>query len=295
MVAGSQLVFGLRAIDISNLTVTTYGLVGGTKVELSLNEDPTHADPYDNVNDGTVSVTLVDVPANALRLAANIIASAAPDVDLDVGTGSVPSEATQVCVSATGTALNRLVDHPAAGTWWILVQNSEASGSPPDAITLTHAVVLGDNGNLTIEKPTSVAGGTPFDVRVFWNEPAMQAGETWYGAFSLGTDVANPGNLGTIFVNVIREADDVVKSVDPGTAKPGDTVTYHISVNTNVTPENLAYTIQDTIPAGLTYVPGSATASAGTVSVSGNALTWDWGCDSRQQGGRSIYLHEQSD
>lgn len=273
--AGSQLVSGLRAIDISNLTVTTYGLVGGTKVELSLNEDPTHADPYDNVNDGTVSVTLVDVPANALRLAANIIASAAPDVDLYVGTGSVPSEATQVCVSATGTALEScLVDHPAAGTWWILVQNWEASSSPPDAITLTHAVVLGDNGNLTIEKPTSVAGGTPFDVRVFWNEPAMQAGETWYGAFSLGTDAANPGNLGTIFVNVIRENDDVTKSVDPATAKPGDTVTYQIVVETNVTPENLAYTIQDTIPAGLTYVPGSATASAGTVSVSGNALTW---------------------
>jgi uncharacterized repeat protein (TIGR01451 family) len=119
-----------------------------------------------------------------------------------------------------------------------------------------------------------VPAGQPFDVRVFWNEPALQAGETWYGAFSLGTDAANPGNLGTIFVNVIREADDVVKGVLPDVAAPGDTVTYQIVVNTNVTPEDLAYTIQDTIPAGLTYVDGSASASTGTVEVTGNTLTW---------------------
>ncbi|MCX6050422.1 MAG: S8 family serine peptidase, partial [Chloroflexi bacterium] len=273
--AGSQLVTGLRAIGITDLTVTTHGLVGGTKTDLSLNEDPTNGDPYDNVNDGSVSVTLVDVPAGALRLAANILASEAPDVDMYVGTGSVPSADTEVCVSASGTALEScLVDYPAAGTWWILVQNWEASANAPDVITLAHAVVAGDNGNLRVEGPATVAAGTPFDVRVFWNEPALQAGETWYGAFSLGTDPANPGNLGTIFVNVIREADDVVKTVSPPTAAPGVTVTYQIVVDTNVTPEDLAYTIQDTIPAGVTYVPNSATASAGTVAVNGNALTW---------------------
>ncbi len=273
--AGSQLVAGLRAVEITDLTVTPYGLVGGNQVELSLNEDPTNGDPYDNINDGTVSVTLVDVPAGALRLATNILASTAPDVDLFVGTGSVPSAATEVCVSASGTALEScLVDFPAAGTWWILVQNWEASGTPPDAITLAHAIVAGNQGNLSVEGPTSVPAGTPFDVRVFWNEPALQTGETWYGAFGLGTDAANPGNLGTIFVNVIRAADDVAKIAFATTAEPGDTVTYQIEVETNITPADLTYTIQDTIPAGLTYVPGSATASAGTVAVNGNVLTW---------------------
>lgn len=273
--AGSQVVSGLQALAITDLTVTTYGLVGGTKVDLSLNEDPTNTDPYDNLNDGTVSVTVVDVPAGALRLAANIIASEAPDIDLYVGTGSVPSEATLVCTSATSAALEScLVDYPAAGAWWILVQNWDASGAPPDAVTLAHAVVAGDNGNFSVEGPTSVGAGEPFDVRVFWNEPALQAGETWYGAFSLGTDPANPGNLGTIFVNVVRDADDVTKSASATVAEAGETVTYQIVVDTNVTPDALTYTIQDTIPSGLTYVPGSATASAGTVAVNGNVLTW---------------------
>ena len=40
--------------------------------------------------------------------------------------------------------------------------------------------------------------------------------------------VQYPGNLGTIFVNLIREEDDVVKDVFPGVAAPGETVTYQI-------------------------------------------------------------------
>ena len=273
--AGSQLVTGLESIAITDLTVTTYGLVRGDEIDLSLTEDLTNDDPYDNLNDGSVSVSLVTVPAGTLRLAANILASAAPDIDLYVGTGSTPSAETEVCLSATATALEScVVDFPDAGTWWILVQNWEASDAPPDAITLAYALVVGDNGNLVVEGPESVPAGQLFDVRVFWNEPAMQAGETWYGAFSLGTDPANPGNLGTIFVNVNRAADDVVKSASVSVARPGETVSYQIDVATNVTPEDLAYTIQDTLPAGLTYVEGSATASAGTVAVVGDVLTW---------------------
>jgi hypothetical protein len=41
-----------------------------------------------------------------------------------------------------------------------------------------------------------------------------------------------------------------------------------------VTPEDLAYTIDDVIPDGLTYVDGSASATDGTVSVSGNTVSW---------------------
>jgi uncharacterized repeat protein (TIGR01451 family) len=273
--AGSQVISDLLAIDIPDLTVTTHGLTNGERVELSLAEDPTNGDPYDNVGDGTVSVTTVEVPAGALRLAVNILASTAPDIDLYVGTGNTPSLETEVCFSATAAALEScLIDYPAAGTWWILVQNWEASDAPPDTVILSHGVVAGDNGNLTAEDLGALPAGQPFALRVFWNEPAMQAGETWYGAISLGTDPANPGNLGTIFINVIREMDDVSKFADVGVAEPGDTVTYQILVDTNVTPEDLTYTLQDTIPAGMTYVPDSAVATTGTVAVTGNTLTW---------------------
>jgi uncharacterized repeat protein (TIGR01451 family) len=102
----------------------------------------------------------------------------------------------------------------------------------------------------------------------------MQVGDTWYGAFTLGTDPAHPGNLGTIFVNLVREADDVTKAASVNAAAPGDTISYQIDVATNVTPEDLTYTIEDAIPAGLAYVEGSATASAGTVAVNGSTLSW---------------------
>jgi uncharacterized repeat protein (TIGR01451 family) len=273
--AGSQVITGLMAIDIADLTVTTHGLVKGTESELFLSADPTNDDPYDNVNDGTVSVTTVEVPAGALRLAVDVPFASAPDVDLYVGTGSVPGLETEVCSSTSPTALEScLIDFPAAGTWWILVQNWQASDAPPDIVILSHAVVAGDNGNLTVEEQGAIPAGQSFGVRVFWNEPALQPFETWYGAISLGTDPANPGNLGTIFVNLVREADDVVKFSYTSAAEPGDTVTYEIVVEANVTPETLTYAIQDTIPAGLTYVPGSATVSTGTVEVNGNVLTW---------------------
>ncbi len=273
--AGSHLVTGLETIGISELTIETYGLVTGDKVELSLNEDPSNGDPYDNINDGTVSATVVNVPTGALSLAADIIASEAPDIDLYIGTGNTPSAATEVCVSASGTALESCkIDNPAAGEWWILVQNWDASSAPPDAITLAYAIVAGDAGNFWVEGPSSVAAGTPFDLRVYWDVPTMVAGESWYGAFTIGTDPANPGNIGTIFVNLNRLRDDVVKAVSEDEAQPGDTLTYQIVVDTNVTPEDLAYTLQDTIPAGLTYVDGSASATAGTVAVTGNTLTW---------------------
>jgi uncharacterized repeat protein (TIGR01451 family) len=75
-------------------------------------------------------------------------------------------------------------------------------------------------------------------------------------------------------VLIQRVEDDVVKSVAPAVAMMGDTLTYEIVVQPNVTPEDLAYTITDVIPDGLTYVAGSATATGGVVDVVDNVLTW---------------------
>lgn len=273
--AGSHLVTGLQAIEITDLTITPYGLATGEAANLALSQDPTNGDPYDNINDGTVSVTLVEVPANSLRLFASILESSAFDLDLFVGTGSVPSAATEVCYSASPTSIEScVVDHPAAGTWWILVQNWQASDTPPDFVSLAYGLVAGDNGNLWAEGPTSVPAGTAFDLRVYWDVPALEAGQVLYGALALGTDPANPGNLGMIFVDLERYPDDVVKFSDFPVAAPGDTVAYEIFIRPNVTPEDLTYTITDVLPAGLTYVPDSLVASTGQASVEGNTITW---------------------
>ena len=99
----------------------------------------------------------------------------------------------------------------------------------------------------------------------------MVAGDRWYGVFELGTDPSRTRNIGTIPITVNRYGDPVEKTAS--WMKDGDaiTLTYELSVQPNVTEQKLTYTLTDTIPSGLTYVPGSAT---GDATVSGSTITW---------------------
>lgn len=274
--AGSQTLKDLEAIEISEMTVEVDGLVKATLVNQNLSEDPTNGDLFDNLNDGTVFYIVTKVPNEAKRLVAEIAASDAPDIDLFVGTGDTPSEATQVCSSTTPSWKEYCnINNPVSGDWWILVQNWAESGTPPDAVTLAYAVVKDrNNGNMSIDGPSSVPAGEFFDLSVLWDEPTMVAGDRWYGRFSLGTDSGNPGNVGSVNVDLIRHDDDVVKTVDSATASPGDFLTYEITIQPNVTNEDILYTLTDAIPDGLTYVKGSIAATFGTVKVSGKIIKW---------------------
>ncbi|MGB3713817.1 MAG: S8 family serine peptidase [Candidatus Promineifilaceae bacterium] len=272
--AGSQLVEGLLSDEITDLTIDSYGLVQGTQVTEMLDQDPTDDDPYDGP-EGTFYVT-VTVPSGVVRLVAEIIDSAAVDIDLFVGTGETPSAATAECASTTSSWIEYCeISEPAAGTWWILVQNWLASANPPDSTTLSYAVVPGsDAGNMMVTGPATNPAATPYDLRVFWDTPSMMYGDRWYGAFDIGTDASNPGNVGRLPVNIIRWEDDIVKVASTGTALLGDTVTYTITVQPNITPVDLTYWLTDTIPAGMTYVADSASANLGMVDVTGGELTW---------------------
>jgi uncharacterized repeat protein (TIGR01451 family) len=99
-------------------------------------------------------------------------------------------------------------------------------------------------------------------------------GDRWYGAFSLGSDPENPGNIGLVPVDVVRHADDVTKTSSTEWAEIGDTVSFEIAVQPNVTPSDLVYTITDALPDGLTLVPESVAASRGEIVVDGNGFTW---------------------
>ena len=127
--AGSQLVPDIQSIGVTEFTGSMDGLVKATQTAGSLNEDPTNADPYDDL--GQVDVHLVDVPPGASRLVAEILEAEMPDLDMFVGTGTTPSLDTEVCVSATGSNLEHCdVPDPEAGTWWVLIQNWEGTDRP---------------------------------------------------------------------------------------------------------------------------------------------------------------------
>jgi uncharacterized repeat protein (TIGR01451 family) len=281
--AGSDLVRDLTAIEISDLVASVDGLVQADLRTASLSQDPTNgtiSEVFDNLDDGTSYTELVDVPAGATHAVFEIVASESPDVDLWVGFDAnddgLASEDELVTFSASGTAFEKVVlDAPDEGVWWAVVQNWQESANTPDDITLATAVTNGSNaGNARVEGPASQTALDPFDLRVFWDIAESTAGARYYGWVSLGTDPGSPANIGTIPLTLTRLADDVTKTASTSTASTGDTIDYEISVLPNVLSEDLAYTLTDSIPEGLTYVDGSASATAGSLSVVDGVLTW---------------------
>ena len=150
--AGSQVVPDIQSIGVTEFTGSMDGLVKATQTVGSLNEDPTNADPYDDL--GQVAVHLVDVPAERRRLVAEILAAEMPDLDMFVGTGSTPGPDTEVCVSASGSNLEHCdIPDPQEGTWWVLIQNWEGTAAQPDDYTLSTGAVAGDAGNGDVVGP----------------------------------------------------------------------------------------------------------------------------------------------
>lgn len=267
--AGSQVEEGLEAVAISDLQVDASGLVPEDRVELTIPQDTTNPNAFDG--NGT-HVEELAVPAGATSLIAELQNSTAPDFDLYVGTGEV-SEANVVAMSASAGSDERVeIADPEPGTYWVLVQNWQSSPSGTDTTDLVTAVVAGDQGNLRAEGPDgALPAATPFSIRTFWDEDAMEAGQTWHGTLTLGTSSANPGDIGVVPVVVRRIEDDVTKTADVTEAGPGDTITYTVEVAPNVTREDLTYSITDTLPAGTTYVEGSATGGA---TYADGKVTW---------------------
>ncbi len=274
--AGSQWANDFLALEITDMTIDS----GLTKADLDsfyLEEDPTYADPFDDLDQ--VYWMTYNVPAGSARIVHEVVDTTSPDFDLfmgrDTNGNGLPDANEVVCASASGGSLEYCSEmQPDPGTWWVIVQNWEASGVGVADYGKLATAVVPENNALSFDAPNTVPASTPFDVNVYWDEPSMMAGDYWYGYFALGTDPGNAGNLGAVPVNLIRIGDDVVKSADVSYALPGDTVEYTITVNPNIWSVPITYTLYDVIPDGLTYVPGSAQADTGTVNVVGNLLSW---------------------
>ncbi|WP_454854660.1 S8 family serine peptidase [Promicromonospora soli] len=270
---GSQVVNDIRSVAVSDFTGSVRGLVEADLHEGSLSQDPTRDSAYDDLTQ--VQVTTLEVPDGATRLVAEITEAEAPDLDLFVGTGDTPSAETEVCVSATGSSAEACdVPDPEAGTWWVVVQNWGGSTSQPDAHTLATAVVpSGDLGNAGVAGPEgAVPVGEPYDVRVHWNLPDAADGDLYFGTAVLGSSPETPDDIGEIPVRLTRMADDVTKTASVAEAGIGDTIGYDVTIAPNVTPEDVAYTVTDTVPDGLSIDPGSVT---GGGVVEGQTITWE--------------------
>lgn len=93
------------------------------------------------------------------------------------------------------------------------------------------------------------------------------------GKLYLAWQDQTPGNFDTYFS--IRDVPVFGTSYKAATAAvvDGDTIAYSIHIR-NLGPAPLPLTLTDTLPAGVTFVPGSLSASSGTASYAGGAVLW---------------------
>ena len=233
--AGTVTLSDLQALyEITDLYVEVSGMLLGDVTDVSLSQDPTNGDAFDDL--AQVYWTTFRIPRETVRYVAEITASEALDVDLFVGTGKTPSADTVVCSSATGVWSEYCnLDYPASGSYWVLVQNWQGSTEQPDAIKLVTSMVEADDvGNMTVTGPATVPAQTLFDLDVNWDEPSMLVGDRWYAQFTVGTNAANAGNLG--YVNVDLEfyepifGLDLAPATQDGYGDPGAMVTHTLTL-----------------------------------------------------------------
>ncbi len=278
--AGGDTLEDLVAVEITDLTVDKYGWAKGELNEIQLAQDPTNSLPYDNLSQ--VWYTVVPMDLGAARLVAEITASTAPDVDLfwgfDVNGDGLPQEAEEYGSSATGTAFEYLSEWGFPVEFydvWILVQNWQGSGAPTDAITLSVGLVPyepADPETMTVVGPETNGPGVPFSLDILWHDIDTEAGDRLYGMIDVYADATYDTWIGVSQLDVVRGVDDVIKTADVASAEPGDTITYTIEI-TNYTTNPIEYAINDVLPAGVTYVPGSVTGGA-VYDAGTNAITW---------------------
>lgn len=270
----------LLAVEITDFTVDTYGFVKGVPVEIQLAEDPTNGDPFDDLSQ--VYYTLIDMTNGAARAVAEITATTAADVDLfwgfDLNFDGMPSEDELYEASAAAGSFEYLSDWgfpPAFYNVWVLVQNWQGSSAPLDDITLTLGLVGYDmylDPSMQVIAPETNAAFTPFDMDVVWSGIDTEEGDRLYGLFDAYADALFEVPIGLTEVDVVRGADDVVKTADVETAAPGDTITYTLEV-TNYKDHSIEYSINDVLPEGVTYVADSVTGGAAYDELT-NAITW---------------------
>jgi subtilisin family serine protease len=160
----------------------------------ALQQDPTPSNAYDGLTTG-IYVDTFTIPASpaggAVKYKVRVKTSSATsqDVDLFVGEGPTPSEATQLCSSAGSNAnetceLN-LTSQSAPSTYWILAQNfTSASVGSTDTVRVDSfqaPVQAGTARTMVATGPGRLAAGANFKTRISWDDPSFLAGQTRIG------------------------------------------------------------------------------------------------------------------
>ena len=144
-----------------------------------------------------------DVPADALWLHTETLASTAEDLDLYVGLDAnndgIAQESEELCSSTSPTEIE-LCDlfTPVAGRYWILVQNWSATLETDDATIRSYVVSKDSNSPLTATGSGIIPAQDAHIVRVSWDNVNEVPGTELVGAIGIGTSRETPNNVGII-------------------------------------------------------------------------------------------------
>ncbi len=277
---GSNVLKNIESLEVTAFTATTIGMDKAVKSSLTVSQDSTNNDPFDNLNNGVTINRFVLADSSPFFL--SVVENAtAPDLDLFVGRDdngdNIPTADELLCASTSFDADEAcaLFDIQ-AGSYWVLVQNYTASSAIALDTYDLQTAFLGTQatGNLTVSGPQTSAQFTPYDLRLSWTEN-MSAGDIFVGQFDLGTDAGSPGNLGSTFVILDREADDISVAVSNSTPPLGADVTYTVTVGANDAGEDIDFGISSTFAAGLTVDMASLAVDGGTLVTNSTGYTWD--------------------
>ncbi|OQX25343.1 MAG: hypothetical protein BWK80_16065 [Desulfobacteraceae bacterium IS3] len=284
---GTYKIKGLKAVSSAQPDFSLYVGIPET-VPVSLAQDSTNDNVYDDFNDG-VFVHLFHVPDSVKKFTVQTLNATAQDLDLYVGmdenSNGLPDPAEQLCRSANSLptescSFPKTGETLEPGTYWIAVQNWKGSADEDTFDLVITAFDKYRQGPVTVSGPTSISFNIPFDLTISYNIPDMKSGDVRTGWIEIGTDALHPGNIGTLPFTLSRIEDDVSIYANIGESAvvhPGDTVNYTLNiqpetVQSESSPAETEYTLTDTLPEGMIYVPGSATVAP--TQIIGNQLIW---------------------
>jgi len=195
--------------EIPELTFRTSALETPEARTSALPQDPSNDDPFDS-DDGALT-ELVDVGPDTLLFQARTLASEAPDIDLFIGRDTNGdgrgSFAELECESISPEEIEECgIENPLPGTWWIVVQNWDASSSfGSDNVDWEFAVLeeRTEPTSLAVVGPGFHPGG-PLSVPVYWDQPDMRRDERRVGAIAMATTPDFVANIGVTPIEVTR-------------------------------------------------------------------------------------------
>ncbi|GEM_PF-702097 len=246
---------------------------GGTETfQLVVTANSNTANGATITNTANVSSTTPDANAANNSSAVGTVITTSADVQV-TKTGPATFTASQnitytITFSNTGPSdapSAVLTDSVPAGTTFV-------SFTAPAGWTITNEPAPGGTGLVRATDPDVVAGAGPqlFTLVVATNATGGTTVSNTATGLSGAADPNTANNDSTVMTTVNASADLAVTKTGPATANAGQNVTYTLSVTNNGPSDAQNVMVNDTLPAGETFVSASTGSGAGAAYSSGN-------------------------